>query len=486
MKFWQTTAVAPQRPKGAGLGAGIDIGTASASARTGSAPDPRGRLVIATLAVLAVARIWLATTPGYPPDLNTYKLWSLQAGLHGVQTVYDDRAGAGDLQWRPGNYDYPPLYAYILAPIGAIYGRIHPGVARGLEGSRVLGFLVKIPPLVFDILIAALIGAIASRFGSWKGSRSRLGWGAACLYLMQPAVLFDSGYWGQPDVIHVFFVLLALILILVRRPEWGWVAAALGCLMKPLAAPFLPLLALATLLRSGPRRLGTGVAAALATGIVVFLPFIVTGRGPAVLQRVLFDVDVMPYTSVNSHNLWWLLGPWRSSQDPWIGPVNKTIVGLTLFGIAYVFILWRLWKIERGRPAAPPGPEQTDLAGEDHWFIAAAGVAFSFFFFSTHMHENHLFGAIPFLILLAHRGRGWTALALLVGLVSFINMANHDLILGNILFATDVPSALVIPGTAWQMPRTMYAIATANSIATTLLFALFAWASIRALRREGT
>jgi hypothetical protein len=401
--------------------------------------------------------------------------------MNGIHTVYDERAGEANSEWKAGDYDYPPLYAYLLAPIGAIYGRINPDAGETYQSSRALGFLVKLPPLLFDGLLALLIGTIAARFGLWRGRRSWLGWGAALLYLLQPAVLFDSGYWGQPDAVHVFFILLALTLILLRKPAWGWVAAALACLMKPLAAPFLPLLVLATFLRGGWRKLATGAAAALATCFVVFLPFIVTGRGGMALRHFLFDVDVMPYSSVNAHNLWWLLGPWRPANDPWIGVISKTHVGLALFGIAYLYILWRLWRVEMGERPSAAG---TGLAGEDHWYVAAAGIAFSFFFFSTHMHENHLFAAVPLLALLAYRGRIWGALAVLVGLIALVNMANHDLILGNALFRGDAPSSLVIPGTGWHMPRTAYAIATVNAIATAVIFAFFARASNAALRGD--
>jgi hypothetical protein len=443
-------------------------------------PDARPRLLFLILIVLAILRIWLGTLPGYPPDLNTYKRWALLAGMNGVHTVYDERAGEGMHEWRPGDYDYPPLYAYLLAPLGAVYGRLVPDAGESFESSKTLGFLVKIPPLVFDALLALLLGSIAARYGLWRGHRSWLGWGVGLLYLFQPAVLFDSGYWGQPDSIHVFFVILALTLILLRKPEWGWVAAALACLMKPLAVPFLPLLALATTMRGGWRKLATGGAAAIVTGLAVFLPFIVTGRGGLAFGRLFHDVDLMAYSSVNAHNLWWLLGPWRSSREPWFGPFSRTHVGLALFGLAYLTILWRLWRTERIGSDGTTG-----LARQGRWYVAGAGVAFSFFFFSTNLHENHLFAAIPFLILLAHKGRTWTALALLVALAAFVNMANHDLILGNALFGRGAPSSLVIPETGWRMPAAMRAIATANALFMTVLYGVFGRAAFLSLRGSG-
>src|SRR5436190_1038635 len=89
-------------------------------------------------------------------------------------------------------------------------------------------------------------------FGRTNAGRFALGspWVVASLYLVQPAVFVDSGRWGQPDAIHTFLVLLALAFVLRGRTAFGWIPMTLACLMKPLALPFVPLLALATLRRA--------------------------------------------------------------------------------------------------------------------------------------------------------------------------------------------------------------------------------------------
>ncbi len=456
-----------------------------------SAAIPRARVLIPILILIALLRIWLGFQPGYPPDLITYEVWAVVAGTHGIHTIYDPMSSVeapavpGGTNWAFGNYDYPPLYAYLLAPVGAIYGRLQPDAIQHVTDSLALRFLVKIPPLVFDVLMAVLIAGIAHRYRLWRGRRSWLGWGAAIFYLIQPAVLFDSGYWGQPDVIYIFFVLLSLTLILRGRTGWGWVAAALACLMKPLAVPFMPLLFLATVLRAGWKKFFLGAGCAAGTVVLVFLPFVLGGRSSLVFHRLTSDLDLMPLTSINAHNLWWLLGPWKPAQTPWIGPITKTQVGLALFAAAYAYVLWRLWRIERGGVANRP---TSDASGEmERWYVAGAAIAFSFFFFSTYMHENHLFAAIPFLVVLAAKGKEWTALAVLVGLACFVNMADHDLILGRILFAGRRPVSIAMTGTtAVRMPQAMVTIATVNSVVMTGLYASFAWAAVRSLDSRRT
>ncbi len=452
--------------------------------------DRRPRVVTFFVVAIALVRFWLMTLPGYPPDLNTYKSWSLRAGLAGVETIYD-----------PGSsFDYPPLYGYLLAPAGKAFSWIYapedlrrpdpqagetpiPSPKPGpvyRQANTLLSVLVKIPPLLFDVALATLLGYLIVRYRAWKTAGSWRGWKPALLYLAQPAVLFVSAYWGQPDAVETFFVLLALVLILMRHPELGWVAAALGLLMKPLAAPFFPLLALATLLRSGWRRVITGGLAGIATMLAGFLPFFLSGRTRMVIEKFISDIEAMPYTTVNGHNLWWLLLRWHPANEPLVGPLTAKQLALGAFGLVYLFILWWVWKREtvarqadpaerasaaypaqpgrrsqkpvttqdnRPHPLPPPsgppsGPSNVPpnvpswrFSGDAHWYIAALAVALSFFTLSTHMHENHLFPAIAFVLLLAGSGRRWQLFAVLVGVAVFVNCATHDLVVGDLLLS---------------------------------------------------
>jgi hypothetical protein len=425
----------------------------------------RPRYLVAVLIALAILRWWLGTTPGYPPDIGAYKRWALWGGLHGVQSIYDEGSF----------YDYPPLYGYILAPLGSLVVMtdrdyavryLDPDPARRPGYSALFSLLVKLPPLVFDVLMALLIARLAGAGGLWPPGRARGGWNPALLYLLMPSVLFISAYWGQPDVIETYFVMLAMALMLRGKPEAGWVAAALALLMKPLAAPFIPLLALLTLLRSGWRRLFTGGLAAALTMLAGLAPFIASGRGALVMRRLFTDVDLMPFTSVNAHNLWWVLGPWRPASAPWLGPLTPNAVGLGLFGAAYAALLWWVWRRDRPATEAP--------AGDAHWYLAAAGVAFAFFTLSTHMHENHLFPALPFLVLIAGRDRRWAWILAAVALVTLVNMFAHDLRTGTIWLAhLGPPSGFYHPDLKRFLSRGEMILTTANAVLAVASFMVF-------------
>jgi len=432
---------------------------------------PRGLLLV--LLLMLLLRWWLATTPGYPPDLHAYKRWALTAGLVGIESVYDGRL-----------YDYPPLYAYLLAPVGRLYGAIAPEATERYETTRTFGdsrtfsLLVKLPPLAFDLLLALLLGLLAWRQRMWTRLRSGGGWFPAWLYLLLPPALICAGYWGQPDVIHTFWVFLGLALILRGRPEWGWGAAALGALMKPLALPFFPLLALATLVVCGWRRLFTAGVVAVATYVAGYLPFILTGRTTLVFERLFTDMGLMPYASVNGHNLWWLLAPWKPADVPHFGPITLTMIGQALFLAALALIFILLWRIERPRFAASgrhlwSGRRRRPLAQEHHWFLAAAATALAFFTLSTHMHENHSFTAFPFIVLLAGLGRRWLVYAVVFGFSIGINMLLHDIYLANEFFSQlGGVSSMYHPDLYRNLSWGEVIISYGNSLLTVTLFGL--------------
>jgi dolichyl-phosphate-mannose-protein mannosyltransferase len=425
----------------------------------------RPRHLVVVLVGLVLMRWWLGTTPGYPPDLGAYKHWALWGAFHGVTTIYDETSF----------YDYPPLYAYMLSPLGSLVVLVDrdyavrymdPDLTKRPGYSALFSLLIKLPPLAFDVLMALLLAKLAFAGGMWPPGRARRGWSPALLYLWLPSVLFISGYWGQPDIIETFFLMLAMALMLRDKPEAGWVAAALALLMKPLAAPFLPLLAWLTLLRSGWRRLLAGGLAAALTMVAVLLPFIIAGRGALVFRRLFTDVDLMSYTSVNAHNLWWILGPWKPASASWWGPLTPSMIGLGLFGCVYVALLWWVWRRERG--------SREMAAGGAHWYLAAAAVPFAFFTFSTHMHENHLFPALPFLVLLAGRDRRWAYVLAAVGLVTLVNMFTHDIRTGMTWLANlGPPSGFYHPDINRFLSRSEMTIATGNSVLTVATFVVF-------------
>lgn len=373
------------------------------------------RATLLAFGAYVLLRLVLATTPGFDYDVTQFKKWALFAARDGVEEIYT----------RSSEMDYPPLFAYILYPLGKLYLAADPAAADRLvygevPESSTLTALVKLPGIVFDLVVAGLLVLWVRRLPVGLAQDDRWTRILPWLYLFNPAVLFGSAYWGQPDAIHSAFILAAFLWFGWGSSAWpAWVLLTLALMMKPLAAPFFPLLLAGSFVRYGFRSTLVGGLAAIGTGLAVFLPFLVTGRAVQTFERVVGDVSAMSYMSTNAHNLWWALGGWKDSETPWLGPLTATHVALVLFGLFYLGVLFlaRRW---HGHDGIPPA-RILGLA-----FLVALG----FFMLATHMHENHLFVAIPLLLpltALAGPKRTWTRrlfVALSLGL--FFNMALHD------------------------------------------------------------
>jgi hypothetical protein len=369
-------------------------------------------------------RLWLATLPGYLPDVNLYKRWAIGAAQYGLSMVYEMT-----------DFDYPPLFLYVLQPIGTLRSAIE---GDGPMDSRLFTFLIQTPHLVFDVLVAWMILRLVSS-GLWGSARIGRGWGrlAALAFLWNPAVLWGTGYSGYPDSIHTGFSLLALALVLQQRWAYSGAMLAAGGLMKPLVAPLVPLLALLALLRARLRGLVGVTLGGLGVAIVVFLPWILTGRAAGTLKRVLLDLDVMPYTTVHAHNLWWILGGPESSDAPVIGPLTPTVIGLGMFGLVLGGLLLRSrrWILAPEKPTPEFG---------SRLFLLAAAVSAVFFFVTTHLHENHLFLTLALLVCVAGRDRVLVWLTVGCSVSLLLNMTLHDLTLPYVLpFGLSVESPVI-------------------------------------------
>jgi Gpi18-like mannosyltransferase len=362
------------------------------------------------LLLYVILRWILAVQPGYVIDILAYKRWALTAAREGIPSIYENV-----------DLDYPPLYAYILYPLGKAYLAVAPETPPGtLPDSTLLTLLIKLPPFLFDMLLAALLYLLVTRRRLWGPQRAGPAWGrwAALIYLFNPAVLWDSAYWGQADAIHSALVVASLFYLSGSRMARSGIALGLAGMMKPLAAPMAPLVAVAAFARD--RWKGLLIAGLSGAGLVllVLLPFILTGRGPSVLNHLLFDVDLMPYTTVNGQNLWWLLGPWQDATAPFLIFLTPTKFGLGMFVILSLLILYRAW------PAFRNPADESSYASA--LFQCGAVIMTVFFFFSTHMHENHLFMAVPLTLALAGRSRKWAWFAAVMSFVVFLNVVLHD------------------------------------------------------------
>ena len=150
--------------------------------------------------------------------------------------------------------------------------------------------------------------------------------GTAALYLLNPAIIFNSAIYGQVDSIPAGFALLAVYLLFrsdddkAGRLNWyvvfAWLALAYSLLIKPQAAVLIPLFiafAFADPARRRARLIATGIGilASFVLAIVLTEPFH-PGNPVAVLvwlfERYQYGSSVYAFNSVNAFNLWAIKG----------------------------------------------------------------------------------------------------------------------------------------------------------------------------------
>ncbi len=380
-------------------------GTAPAAARQGSLTWALPALLFAGL----VVRLLFINNEGFKTDVDTYTAWAVGLSRHGFATFYS----------TIGFADYPPGYFYILAAVGHFW---HLFFAAHDHGFAVLRNFVKLPAILADLGVGALLYAIVRRF-----SNAGFALAAAALYLLNPATIYVSALWGQVDSISGGLALVAIYALLrsedhpsdagLERMAWivgAWLAFAYSLLIKPQAAVLLPLL-VAFAFVDPQRRRARVVASAIGAGAAILLALILTepfhpSNPIAALvwlwERYAYGSNVYPYNSVNAFNLWAVRGTlWVPDTQPILG-LKQYVWGILLVLAALALIVWRYVQ-ER--------TSQSLLEG-------CAVATLAFFVLATRMHERYLFNGLLFTIACIPFARRYLWGTIALSVVLFANL----------------------------------------------------------------
>jgi hypothetical protein len=346
----------------------------------------------------ALARLPLLLTPGY--DVRDYKVWARVVAEIGPGRMYG-AAMPPDIPW----YNYPPLYLFVLDATGPLYRLVHPD---GDWTGQDLAAMLKLSPLLAEIATGVLLaGFLRHRVAAQTAHV----WTAA--FLFNPALIWNTAYWGGIDALHAFFLAAALFAA-TTRPYRAWPLAVLAVCAKPLALPG----ALATVppvLRTGcPRRLAKSSAAAVAVGLLVSAPVLVRGEGPAMAEAMARNLGNQAVVSANAHNLWWLAmrgEGWQSDTRELAPGLDYRATGLLLFAAIAVWALARLWR----------------RAGSAVAVCATGGfLTYAFCMLTTEAHENWGVALFTPLAAAAALCPCYRALYAALCLVILANLGLHD------------------------------------------------------------
>ena len=371
------------------------------------APARQAALVWAMPALLLVGfavRLLFVNNEGFKTDVSTYAAWAVALSQHGFGTFYS----------TIGFADYPPGYFYVLAAVGHFWRLFF---AAHDQSYALLRLLVKLPAILADLDDGALHYLTVRRFAS-AGSAI----GAAALYTLNPATIYDSALWGQVDSISGGLALLAIYLLLRSDDEdrptaWivaAWLAFAYSLLIKPQAAVLLPLLVAFAFVDPQRRRArvaatAIGAGAALLLALVLAEPFHLAN--PIQTLRWLwglyaYGIGVYQYNSVNAFNLWALRGTLWLPDSQYILLLPQHIWGWVLTLAALGLVVWRYVQARTS---------QALLEG-------CAIATLAFFILMTRMHERYLFNGLLFTIACIPFARRYLWGAVALSIVLFANL----------------------------------------------------------------
>jgi hypothetical protein len=393
--------------------------------------------------VLAGVLIRAAALPGPGTgDLTVWKVWSYNAARRGVGEMYG--VGGVPPERRVLTYagasatvDYPPLALYELGVAGDAYWIWS---RRHFPNETALNAFVKLPAAAAEIGFALLLFYLVR--GPLGTAAARV---ATAAYWLNPAALFDASILGYLDMQYVLPAVAALAAAAAGWPALAGALIAASILTKAQGLFVAPAVALA-IWTTGNRdrrfaRLLAAAAGGIATAIVVVAPVVAAG-GWANMRQALGRLAQHDMLSANATNLWWVvgyllrvrysmhdMGVWPALTAPAkilgiqrvidIGYPNPRTIGILL---TVAVAAWALWTAFRSSETAEDGPLQAGTM--DLWLLAgvAAFIVHAYATLAAQVHENHLFAAVPLLVLAAAGRRAFLPICAGVSAVAALNL----------------------------------------------------------------
>ena len=316
-------------------------------------------LISAVLLAALAARLAVASRiSGYNVDIGCFRAWGNRMAETGPTDFYSPADPFSSC-------DYPPGYMWVLWVLGFI------GKAMGTGTTE---FMVKIPPILADIGLCAVLYR--------EAKRQKLSLPAVmafvCLYAFNPLTFAAGAAWGQAD--SLMTLLLTLTVLFALRNKW---LLALPCYMaavlfKPQALMFGPLGLAALILhivknwkdenqkKALLRDVGLGLLAMAGTALVIALPFSIHLPWNWLIDLYGKTMGRYAYATVNSCNFYFLLGKNWLSVDSVVG---SFWIPLLLFCLAALPLALSGWK-----KALPLGDAFADKK-ERPRLIALSGLA---------------------------------------------------------------------------------------------------------------
>ena len=358
--------------------------------------------IFITLFILGLGiRFYLMGFSGYERDIDVVRIWAKTVEEHGIGKFYEFDAF----------HEYPPGYLYVLKLFKPVYFFLFKSAIPVELTSNYIIFY-KSFLLLFDVILAGVGGFIVFKIKRKKKAAML----TSLALFLNPALFYNSAYWGQIDVLLGIGVLVSFYLLYCNFHFWSAFSLGVLALTKLQALVIIPWFFMLCIDRDSKSVLVKMIAGFIFSSLLIFLPFIIEGNLWETLRIVYEAKDVFPYFSLNAFNLWWILGggePWLLNSEKVLFNLSAKTAGNLLFLIFYL-ILTTFYLMKKKKKKFI------------NWILGAAAVENGAFLLLTAMHERYLYltvAILTFCYFLADKNsRSLRFLTFMLSLTYFLNI----------------------------------------------------------------
>lgn len=323
--------------------------------------------MIILILITIVVRLVFSTLPSFEYDESAYRAWSERLVELGPSKFYSSEVFTNN----------PLGGLYMFWVVGLVKTTFLPELSFS---SKNYDFLLKLPTNIADIITGFIIYLIIkNRLNEKWATLSYL------MYVLNPALIFNSSIWGQYDGFATLFLILAVYFILIKKaPELSQIAFATALAIKPQAIAFAPIFLFWILLTLKPLSWIKCFLMFLLTLLVIYLPFFPSNPIWGLIYVNQNSANLFNCTTCFAFNFWGMFGNWQNDLQKFLGiTLFSWGVILFLFSLFLIFfskIFYRKFKIP-------------------YFYLSAATSMLAFFTLLTRMHERYLFTFFPFLLI---------------------------------------------------------------------------------------
>lgn len=358
----------------------------------------------------------------YSWDLNNHIVWANDLWTRGFSGFYFKRSSEVYASAYP---NYPPLalvFFYIIFLINGLITKLIwlLNISFPLFPSRLVFFvdsrlflagLLKIPSVLADLGCGAIIYIISQRLIK-KDKRRRLI--LTSLFLFNPAIFYNSAFWGQIDIIPIFFSLSAFYFILFTNKYWlSAIMFIFGLLVKPTILVYFPVYLIFFLNKFGWFNFLKSFVLANIIFIISFTPFLKNNNYLIAPYMIYYSKIILaqslPFVTNGAFNFWTLItgiNPVQAAAKFVFG-LSYNIVAYLISGLIYLIVILRYLNLKKKI---------------NNFFYALFISSLGAFIFLTKMHERYLILVLPLILFLYFDNKKILKWYVLISFINFVNL----------------------------------------------------------------